>query len=86
MPDVVFFRDVSLLVVAAESDEVIRNGRIRAVDAVLAFDDDAFLPTEPVVAVASDCSLHDEVLSLPCDGVSDTRLCVSSKPSSFSSC
>jgi len=28
-------------------------------------------------------SLHDEVVS---DGVSDTKLCVSSKPSSFSSC
>lgn len=30
-------------------------------------------------------SVYDDVLSLPCDGVSDTRLCVSSKPSSFSS-
>lgn len=31
-------------------------------------------------------SLQEDVLSLPCDGVSETRLCVSSNPSSFSSC
>lgn len=35
--------------------------------------------------MASTLSLQDDVLSFPCDGVSETKLCVSSKPSSLSS-
>lgn len=38
-----------------------------------------------VGVVVNVTSLHDDSLSLPCDGVSETRLWVSSKPSSFSS-
>lgn len=38
-----------------------------------------------VGVVVTVTSLHDDSLSLPCDAVSETRLCVSSKPSSLSS-
>lgn len=70
------FDAVSLL--AAESDEVIRKGRSRS-------EAEAIVAVPATSAAFSVCSLHDDVLSLPCDGVSDTRLCVSSNPSSFSS-
>jgi hypothetical protein len=64
-----FFFDVSLPVVAALSDEIKRFGFARF-----------------VLAFASCCwSAHEELLSLPWDGVSETRLCVSSNPSSFNS-
>lgn len=58
------------MLVVALSDDVMRNGRTRCFG---------------VVNLMSACSLQDDVLSLPCDGVSDTKLCVSSNPSSFSS-
>lgn len=70
------------------------EGVRRPIDAAVAFRLDTSLV---VVTVESDegvrtvgvvvdvTSLHDDSLSLPCDGVSDTRLWVSSKPSSFSS-
>lgn len=57
--------------------------------ALPAVDDDKF-PTAADdwfgwMVVATVDSLHDDMLdSLPCDGVSETRLCVSSKPSSLS--
>lgn len=49
----------------------------------------AVVPVAKETAGATDGvdSLHEDRLdSLPCDAVSETKLCVSSKPSSFKSC
>lgn len=65
----------------AEPDVVVFRFEI-SLAVVTVESDDGVRTLGGVVVVAS---LHDDSLSLPCDGVSETRLCVSSNPSSFSS-